>query len=175
MNGGAVALFFGTRPQVIKASVLRDALGAVTSLVTVDTGQHYDYSLHKVHYDQLGVAPPDVYLGVGSGSHAVQTAALLVAAEQWIVAHRPRLAVVIGDTNSTLACALAAAKARIPVAHVEAGLRARTASWLRRSIGAVWMRSLPCSLHRALAQPRFSSMSSQAVRSTSSVTSRSMS
>ena len=124
MRGGAVVLFFGTRPQVIKASVLRDALGAVTSLVAIDTGQHYDYALHQVHYDQLGVAPPDVYLDVGSGSHAGQTAAILVAAEQWIVANRPRLAVVIGDTNSTLACALAAAKARVPVAHVEAGLRA---------------------------------------------------
>ena len=124
MSSGPVALFFGTRPQVIKASVLRDALKAVTGLVTVDTGQHYDYALHKVHYDQLGVAPPDVYLGVGSGSHGVQTAAILTAAEHWIVAHKPRCAVVVGDTNSTLACALAAAKARVPVAHVEAGLRA---------------------------------------------------
>jgi len=96
-----IALFFGTRPQVIKASVLRDALSAITPLVSVDTGQHYDYSLHKVHYEQLGVAPPDVYLGVGSASHAEQTAAILVAAEAWILASKPRLAVVIGDTNST--------------------------------------------------------------------------
>ena len=127
MSSAPVALFFGTRPQVIKASVLRDALNAVTSLVTVDTGQHYDYALHKIHYEQLGVAAPDVYLGVGSASHAEQTAAILVAAETWILAHKPRLAVVIGDTNSTLACALAAAKARVPVAHVEAGLRAADA------------------------------------------------
>jgi len=112
---------------VIKASVLRDALGAVTPLVAVDTGQHYDYSLHKVHYEQLGVAAPDVYLGVGSGSHAEQTAAILVATEAWILANKPRMAVVIGDTNSTLACALAAVKARVPVAHVEAGLRAADA------------------------------------------------
>lgn len=121
---GGVALFFGTRPQVIKASVLRAALGASAPVVTVDTGQHYDYSLHKVHYDQLGVAPPDAYLGVGSASHAEQTANILTAAEAWITAHRPAAAVVIGDTNSTLACALAAAKQRVPVAHVEAGLRA---------------------------------------------------
>jgi UDP-N-acetylglucosamine 2-epimerase len=127
MSAAPVALFFGTRPQVIKASVLRDALTAVTPLVAVDTGQHYDHSLHKIHYEQLGVADPDVYLGVGSGSHAEQTAAILVAAEAWILAHKPRLAVVIGDTNSTLACALAAAKARVPVAHVEAGLRAADA------------------------------------------------
>ena len=119
-----IALFFGTRPQVIKASVLRDALAASTNVVTVDTGQHYDYALHQVHYDQLGVAPPDAYLGIGSGSHGQQTAAILAAAAEWIRAHRPRVAVVIGDTNSTLACALAATKERVPVAHVEAGLRA---------------------------------------------------
>ena len=127
MSSAPVALFFGTRPQVIKASVLRDALAAVTPLVAVDTGQHYDYSLHKVHYEQLGVPVPDVYLGVGSGSHGEQTAAILVAAEEWILANKPRLAVVIGDTNSTFACALAAAKARVPVAHVQAGLRATDA------------------------------------------------
>jgi UDP-N-acetylglucosamine 2-epimerase len=109
MSMGPIALFFGTRPQVIKASILRDALGAVTRLVAIDTGQHYDYTLHKVHYDQLGIAAPDVYLGIGSGSHAAQTGAILAAAEHWIVANKPRLAVVIGDTNSTLACALAAA------------------------------------------------------------------
>src|SRR6266699_3198567 len=120
---GPLALFFGTRPQVIKASVLRQALGA-GSVVAVDTGQHYDYTLHQVHYDQLGVPPPDVYLGVGSASHAEQTAAILTAAEQWITASHPPAAIVIGDTNSKLACALAAAKARVPVAHVEAGLRA---------------------------------------------------
>lgn len=122
-----IALFFGTRPQVIKASVLRDALSASTSVRAIDTGQHYDYTLHQVHYEQLGIAPPDEYLGVGSASHAEQTAAILVAAEKWIVANRPTMAVVIGDTNSTLACALAAAKARVPVAHVEAGLRAADA------------------------------------------------
>jgi UDP-N-acetylglucosamine 2-epimerase len=119
-----VALFFGTRPQVIKASVLRKVLAEAGPVVAVDTGQHYDYALHRVHYDELEVPPPDVYLGVGSGSHAGQTAAILSACESWITAHRPALAVVIGDTNSTLACALAAAKLRVPVAHVEAGLHA---------------------------------------------------
>src|SRR5258707_10886471 len=100
MSAAPVALFFGTRPQVIKASVLRDALTAVTPLVAVDTGQHYDHSLHKIHYEQLGVADPDVYLGVGSGSHAEQTAPILVAAETWILANKPPLAGGIGDTNS---------------------------------------------------------------------------
>jgi UDP-N-acetylglucosamine 2-epimerase len=144
-----LALFFGTRPQVIKASVLRDALGLVGSVIAVDTGQHYDYAMHQVHYDQLGVRPPDVFLNVGSGSHAAQTAAILTACESWLAAHPVRLAVVIGDTNSTMACALAAAKCRVPVAHVEAGLRA--ADWLmaeeinRRVVDAVarWLLA-PC-------------------------------
>src|SRR2546430_13429375 len=119
-----VALFFGTRPQVIKASVLRDALAASTDVVTGDTGQHYDYALHQVHYDQLGVAPPDACLGIGSGSHGQQTAAILAAAAEWIRAHRPRVAVVVGDTNSTVACALAAPKDPVPVRHAPAGLAA---------------------------------------------------
>ena len=75
-----IALFFGTRPQVIKASVLRQAL-ATAQVLAVDTGQHYDYALHQVHYDELGVAAPDAYLGVGSGSHGQQTAAIMTAAE----------------------------------------------------------------------------------------------
>ncbi len=121
---GPLALLFGTRPQVIKASVLRDALSAVGPVLAVDTGQHYDYDLHRVHYDELGVQPADAYLGVGSGPHGSQTAEILTASEAWIKAHRPCAAVVIGDTNSTLACALAAAKLRVPVVHVEAGLYA---------------------------------------------------
>jgi len=118
-----VALFFGTRPQVIKASILREALAAIGPVLAVDSGQHYDYQMHQVHYDQLGVRAPDAFLGVGTGSHAAQTAALLTACEAWLAAHPVRLAIVIGDTNTTLACALAAVKHRVPVAHVEAGLR----------------------------------------------------
>ncbi len=119
-----IALFFGTRPQVIKSSVLRDALAAAGPVVAVDTGQHYDYAMHQVHYDQLGVRPPDAFLGIGSGTHAEQTAGILTACETWLATHPARAAVVIGDTNTTMACALAAAKRRVPIAHVEAGLRA---------------------------------------------------
>jgi UDP-N-acetylglucosamine 2-epimerase len=119
-----IALFFGTRPQIIKASVLREALAAQAPVFAVDTGQHYDYALHQVHYDQLGIRPPDAFLDIGSGSHAAQTASILTACEALLQRRRVRAMVVIGDTNTTIACALAAAKLRVPVAHVEAGLRA---------------------------------------------------
>lgn len=123
--GPRFALFFGTRPQVIKASILREELAKLGPVAAIDTGQHYDYTLNQIHYDQLGVRPPDDFLAVGSASHAEQTAAVLRASAAWLERHRPKVAVVIGDTNTTLGCALAAAKLRIPVAHVEAGLHAR--------------------------------------------------
>ncbi len=119
-----IALCYGTRPQVIKASVLRRALAAVGAVRTIDTGQHYDHALNALLYEQLGVAPPDRFLEVGSGSHAEQTGLILTRAEAALREAAPRVAIVIGDTNSTLGVALAAAKLRIPVVHVEAGLRA---------------------------------------------------
>lgn len=120
-----IALVYGTRPQVIKAALIREALQRRGPCLAVDTGQHYDYELNKLLYEQLGVAPPDVFLDVGSGSHAAQTAAILERAEVLLAERQPRAVAVIGDTNSTLAAALAAAKLRIPVLHVEAGLQAR--------------------------------------------------
>jgi UDP-GlcNAc3NAcA epimerase len=119
-----IALCYGTRPQVIKASVLRSCLEARYSVVAVDTGQHYDYELNALLYEQLGVRAPDAILEVGSAGHAEQTAAVLTRAEAVLRQYGPRAVVVIGDTNSTLGCALAATKLRIPVVHVEAGLRA---------------------------------------------------
>ena len=119
-----IALCYGTRPQVIKAGVLRRRLEAEYDILAVDTGQHYDYELNALLYKQLGVRDPDAILEVGSAGHAEQTAAVLVRAEKVLQEHRPRVVVVIGDTNSTLGCALAAVKLRIPVVHVEAGLRA---------------------------------------------------
>lgn len=127
MNRPDIALCYGTRPQVIKASVLRRALARIGSVLAVDTGQHYDYELNALLYAQLGVEPADVLLEVGSGGHADQTAAILVRAERVLIERGPRAVVVIGDTNSTVGCALAAAKLRIPVVHVEAGLRAADA------------------------------------------------
>jgi UDP-GlcNAc3NAcA epimerase len=122
-----LALCYGTRPQVIKASVLRRHLEAAYDVLAVDTGQHYDYELNALLYQQLGVRAPDATLEVGSAGHAEQTAAVLVRAEKVLEEHRPRAALVIGDTNSTLGCALAAAKLRIPLVHVEAGLRSEDA------------------------------------------------
>lgn len=119
-----VALCYGTRPQVIKASIIRRALAPEHRVLAVDTGQHYDYALNELLYQQLGVEPPDRYLETGSGSHAHQTSAVMVRCEELLKQERPRAVVVIGDTNSTLGSALAAVKLRIPVAHVEAGLTA---------------------------------------------------
>lgn len=138
---GPIALCYGTRPQVIKASVLRRALSAVGQVAAIDTGQHYDYALNQLLYDQLGVAAPDHSLEVGSASHATQTANILMRAESLYAAIAPHVVVVIGDTNSTLGCAIAAAKLRIPVVHVEAGLRAADALMAeeinRRAVDAV--------------------------------------
>jgi len=120
---GPLAICYGTRPQVIKASMLIEASAKHWPLVTVDTGQHYDYSLNELFYEQLGVRKPDHFLEVGSGAHAVQTAHVLTRAATVFEAAKPRAVVVIGDTNSTLGCALAAVQLRIPMVHVEAGLR----------------------------------------------------
>ena len=87
------------------------------------TGQHYDEKMSKVFFDELGLPKPDFYLGVGSGSHAVQTAGVMVAFEKIVLEEKPDLVIVAGDVNSTIACSLVAKKLHIPVAHVEAGLR----------------------------------------------------
>ncbi|MEO8294532.1 MAG: UDP-N-acetyl glucosamine 2-epimerase, partial [Gemmatimonadota bacterium] len=119
-----VALCYGTRPQVIKASALRREFSLHWPVLAIDTGQHYDFALNGLLYADLEVAPPDYFMEVGSASHAAQTAAILMKMEKLIEEIRPGAMVVIGDTNSTLGCALAASKCGIPVAHVEAGLRA---------------------------------------------------
>lgn len=95
---------------------------AIRSLL-VHTGQHYDHAMSKAFFEDLEIPEPDFFLGVGSGSHAEQTARVLVAFEKVLEQETPDLVLVVGDVNSTLACALAAAKCLAPVAHVEAGLR----------------------------------------------------
>jgi UDP-GlcNAc3NAcA epimerase len=119
-----LALCYGTRPQVIKASRLVEVLSRRWDLCTIDTGQHYDYALNALVYEQLNVRNPDLLLEVGSHDHATQTSRILVRSAKAFRKIHPWVVVVIGDTNSTLGCALAAAQLRIPVVHVEAGLRA---------------------------------------------------
>lgn len=119
----------GARPNFVKIAPILRALerargsGDSFEVTLVHTGQHYDPSLSDSFFDDLEIRPPDLNLGVGSGSHAEQTACVLSAMEPVLLARRPDLLVVVGDVNSTLACSLAAAKLLIPVAHVEAGLR----------------------------------------------------
>jgi UDP-N-acetylglucosamine 2-epimerase (non-hydrolysing) len=114
----------GARPNFMKmAPVIREMRRRGLNQITVHTGQHYDARMSSVFFDALEMPQPDVYLGVGAGSHAVQTARILVGFERVCLERTPDLVVVGGDVNSTLACSLAAAKLLIPVAHVESGLR----------------------------------------------------
>jgi len=114
----------GARPNFIKAAPVIAALDAAGARQQViHTGQHYDRAMSEIFFDDLGLPEPDLNLGVGSGSHGTQTAALLVALEQAFVEQAPDRVVVYGDVNSTLAASLTCAKLLIPVAHVEAGLR----------------------------------------------------
>ncbi|MGH7127460.1 MAG: non-hydrolyzing UDP-N-acetylglucosamine 2-epimerase [Planctomycetaceae bacterium] len=120
-----LATIVGARPQFIKAAVLSRLLRERADLDErlVHTGQHYDTAMSDVFFEELDLPRPHYALHVGSGSHAAQTGAMLVEIEKVLVAERPDAVVVYGDTNSTIAGALAAAKLVIPVAHVEAGLR----------------------------------------------------
>ncbi len=114
----------GARPQFVKAAPVSAALAQRgIEEVLVDTGQHYDPRLAGAVKDDVGLRPPDVELGVGSGTHAQQTAAMLLGIEPVVMDRRPDAVLVYGDTNSTLAGALVAAKLNVPLAHVEAGLR----------------------------------------------------
>ncbi len=112
------------RPNFMKmAPVVLELRRRDVDQFLVHTGQHYDANMSDVFFEELGMPRPDVHLGVGSGTHAAQTAAVLAAFETTCLERKPDVVVVAGDVNSTLAAALAAAKLRIPVAHVEAGLR----------------------------------------------------
>lgn len=114
----------GARPNFMKAaSVLGAARERGLDTRLVHTGQHYDRGLSDVFFDELELDEPDVSLGIGSGTHAGQTARIMLAFEEELLRARPSVVVVVGDVNSTLACALVAIKERFPVAHVEAGLR----------------------------------------------------
>jgi UDP-N-acetylglucosamine 2-epimerase len=123
MKSVRIVTIVGNRPQFVKAAAVSRLLREGHEELLVHTGQHYDDELSKVFFEELGIPAPDRELGAGSGSNTEQTARILAALGPVLAELRPGLALVYGDTNSTLAGALAAAQADIPVGHVEAGMR----------------------------------------------------
>lgn len=123
-----IGLLVGARPNYMKIAPLYRILAARRpdwDLLLVHTGQHYDEKMSDIFFRELGLPAPDVFLGVGSGSHGEQTARVMMALEPVLIEHAPDIFIVAGDVNSTLAGALVAIKLGIPTAHVEAGLRSR--------------------------------------------------
>ncbi len=122
-----VMCIVGARPNFMKMAPIMRAMGrsSILAPILVHTGQHYDERMSKVFFDELEMPQPDVNLGIGAGSHAEQTARVMVAFEKLCLRERPGMVLVVGDVNSTLACGIVAAKLGLPLAHVEAGLRSR--------------------------------------------------
>nr|WP_294858265.1 UDP-N-acetylglucosamine 2-epimerase (non-hydrolyzing) [uncultured Fluviicola sp.] len=118
-----IVTILGARPQFIKASAVSFLFGSHFDEILVHTGQHYDANMSDVFFNELGIPKPSHHLTIGSGSHGAMTGAMLTAIETVLLEEKPDFVMVYGDTNSTLAGALAASKLLIPVIHVEAGLR----------------------------------------------------
>ncbi|MCW8932667.1 MAG: UDP-N-acetyl glucosamine 2-epimerase, partial [Gammaproteobacteria bacterium] len=115
----------GARPQFIKVAAIKWAVEQHDEIIhqVIHTGQHYDQNMSDVFFRELGLNEPDHYLGIGSASHGAMTGRMLESIEAILLAEKPDWVIVYGDTNSTLAGAIAAAKLHVPIAHVEAGLR----------------------------------------------------
>jgi UDP-N-acetylglucosamine 2-epimerase (non-hydrolysing) len=115
----------GARPNFVKIAELINIMKKYPEIISVlvHTGQHYDYEMSKQFFEDLNIPSPDIYLGVGSSSHAIQTAKIMIEFEKVISTQNPDLIVVVGDVNSTIACALTAIKMNVKIAHIEAGLR----------------------------------------------------
>ena len=120
-----IYLIAGARPNFMKIAPIVRALQQQDKLTykIVHTGQHYDREMNDVFFEELGIPQPDIFMAAGGGSHAQQTAKIMVTFEEYCQAERPDAVLVVGDVNSTLACSIVARKLQIPVAHVEAGLR----------------------------------------------------
>ncbi|HPG33679.1 MAG TPA: UDP-N-acetylglucosamine 2-epimerase, partial [Lentimicrobium sp.] len=122
-----IVTIIGARPQIIKAAALSRAISGhfadKMNEIIVHTGQHYDANMSQVFFDELGIPAPHYNLGVGSGLHGRQTALMIEGIEKILLEEKPDFLVLYGDTNSTLAGAIAASKIHVPIAHIEAGLR----------------------------------------------------
>mgnify|MGYP001828753530 FL=1 len=127
MSTTRIHLIAAARPNFMKVAPLYHALAASdwADPVLVHTGQHYDRNMSDAILEDLRVPEPDFHLGVGSGTHAEQTGGVMIAYEKVCMEHRPDWIIVVGDVNSTAACAMVGAKLWIPVVHLEAGLRSR--------------------------------------------------
>jgi len=115
----------GARPNFMKIAPIHREMRKLSALnpILVHTGQHYDEKMSQLFFDDLNLPKPDVYLGIGSGTHTQQTANIMLAFEEVLEEHKPDLVLVVGDVNSTAACSLVASKLHVKIAHVEAGLR----------------------------------------------------
>jgi len=116
----------GARPNFMKIAPIHRAFQKYKEEINhliCHTGQHYDEKMSKIFFDDLELPKPDFYLGVGSGSHAMQTGKVMIEFERILLNEKPDLIIVVGDVNSTIACSLTASKLNIPTVHVEAGLR----------------------------------------------------